>query len=59
MSGRRAEGIAKRRVKGSVKEAIGKVTGDAKLEAEGRTEKVRPNLKKRKANASLRHRTGG
>ena len=31
---------AARQVKGSIKEAIGKVTGDAKLQAEGATEKV-------------------
>jgi uncharacterized protein YjbJ (UPF0337 family) len=34
----RIEGAAKK-VKGSVKEAIGKVTGDAKTEAEGNAEK--------------------
>jgi uncharacterized protein YjbJ (UPF0337 family) len=35
----RIEGAA-RQAKGSVKEAIGKVTGDAKIEAEGKAEKV-------------------
>jgi len=35
----RVEGIA-RQVKGTVKEAAGKVTGDAKLEAEGKADKV-------------------
>jgi uncharacterized protein YjbJ (UPF0337 family) len=32
---------AARRVKGSIKEAIGKLTGDAKTEAEGAAEKAR------------------
>jgi uncharacterized protein YjbJ (UPF0337 family) len=31
---------AARQVKGSIKEAIGKVTGDAKLQAEGAADKV-------------------
>jgi uncharacterized protein YjbJ (UPF0337 family) len=35
----RLEGIAKQ-VKGSVKEAIGKVTGDTKTQAEGAAEKT-------------------
>ena len=35
----RIEGVAKQ-AKGSVKEALGKVTGDAKLEGEGKAEKV-------------------
>lgn len=35
----RIEGAAKQ-AKGSVKEAIGKVTGDAKLESQGKTDKV-------------------
>lgn len=35
----RVEGIAKQ-VKGSVKEAAGKVVGDAKLEAEGKADKM-------------------
>jgi uncharacterized protein YjbJ (UPF0337 family) len=35
----RAEGIG-HQVKGAVKEAAGKVTGDAKLEAEGKGEKA-------------------
>lgn len=29
-----------RQAKGSVKEAVGKVTGDAKLKAEGRADKI-------------------
>ena len=35
----RIEGIAKE-AKGSIKEAAGKVTGDAKLQAEGKADKV-------------------
>jgi uncharacterized protein YjbJ (UPF0337 family) len=35
----RIEGSAKQ-AKGAVKEVIGKVTGDAKLEAEGKSDKV-------------------
>jgi len=35
----RIEGSA-RQAKGAVKEVIGKVTGDAKLEAEGKSDKV-------------------
>jgi len=35
----RIEGVT-RQAKGAVKEAIGKVTGDAKLEAEGKTDKA-------------------
>jgi uncharacterized protein YjbJ (UPF0337 family) len=35
----RIEGAAKQ-VKGSVKEAAGKITGDAKLKAEGKADKV-------------------
>jgi uncharacterized protein YjbJ (UPF0337 family) len=39
MNGDSAKGNLKQ-VKGSVKEALGKVTGNEKLEAEGATEKV-------------------
>ena len=39
MDNDRAEGIGKK-VTGSVKEAIGKVTGDTKLQAEGKTDKA-------------------
>jgi uncharacterized protein YjbJ (UPF0337 family) len=35
----RIEGVAKQ-AKGNIKEAAGKVTGDAKLEAEGKSDKV-------------------
>ena len=35
----RAEGIGKQ-VKGSIKEAIGKVTGDSETQAEGSAEKI-------------------
>jgi uncharacterized protein YjbJ (UPF0337 family) len=35
----RVEGVAKQ-MKGGVKEAAGKLTGDAKLEAEGKADKV-------------------
>ncbi len=35
----RIEGVA-RQVKGALKEAVGKVFGDAKLEADGKAEKV-------------------
>ena len=35
----RIEGVGKK-VTGSVKEAIGKVTGDAKLQAEGKADKM-------------------
>jgi uncharacterized protein YjbJ (UPF0337 family) len=35
----RIEGVA-HQVKGSIKEAIGKVTGDTKTEAEGKVEKT-------------------
>ena len=35
----RIEGSAKQ-AKGAVKEVVGKVTGDAKLEAEGKSDKV-------------------
>lgn len=35
----RSEGIGKK-ITGSVKEAIGKVTGDTKLQAEGKAEKT-------------------
>lgn len=38
MDKNRVEGIAKQ-VKGSVKEAIGKVTGDTRIQAEGIAEK--------------------
>ncbi len=34
----RIEGIA-RQVKGNIKEGIGKITGDAKMEAEGKADK--------------------
>jgi uncharacterized protein YjbJ (UPF0337 family) len=33
------------KVKGQVKEAAGRVTGDRRLEAEGRADKTRANLK--------------
>ena len=33
------------KVKGQVKEAAGRATGDQRLEAEGRTDKTRANLK--------------
>ena len=39
MDKERVDGIGKK-VTGSVKEAIGKVTGDAKLEAEGTAQKT-------------------
>ncbi len=35
----RIEGVAKK-VSGTVKDAVGKVTGDAKLQAEGKAEKA-------------------
>lgn len=35
----RIDGVAKQ-AKGSIKEAVGKVTGDAKTEAEGKAEKA-------------------
>ena len=35
----RIDGVAKQ-AKGSIKEAVGKVTGDAKTEAEGKAEKT-------------------
>ena len=35
----RIEGVAKQ-AKGSIKEAVGKITGDAKTEAEGQAEKA-------------------
>lgn len=38
MDSDRVEGIA-HKVKGAVKEAVGKVTGDAKTQAEGKAEK--------------------
>jgi uncharacterized protein YjbJ (UPF0337 family) len=37
------------RAKGSVKEAVGKATGDAKLEVEGRNEKPRAKFRMRLA----------
>ena len=40
-----AEGLAAR-VAGSLKEAIGKVTGDTRLEAEGSAQKVKSKVKK-------------
>ena len=36
---------AAQKVKGQVKEAAGRVTGDRRLEAEGRSDKTRANLK--------------
>ena len=36
---------AAQQAKGSVKEVAGKVTGDAKLEAEGKTDKVAGKIK--------------
>ena len=36
---------ATQKVKGQVKEAAGRATGDRRLEAEGRTDKTRANLK--------------
>jgi uncharacterized protein YjbJ (UPF0337 family) len=36
---------AAQKVKGQVKEAAGRATGDQRLEAEGRTDKTRANLK--------------
>jgi len=36
---------AAQKTKGQVKEAAGRVTGDRRLEAEGRTDKTRANLK--------------
>ena len=39
-----AEGLAAR-VAGSLKEAIGKVTGDTRLEAEGSAQKAKGNAK--------------
>ena len=36
---------ATQKVKGQVKEAAGRVTGDPRLEAEGRSDKTRANLK--------------
>ena len=39
----RVEGSAKR-VKGAIKETIGKVVGDAKLEAEGKADKTEGKL---------------
>jgi uncharacterized protein YjbJ (UPF0337 family) len=36
---------AAQKVKGQFKEAAGRVTGDERLEAEGRTDKTRANLK--------------
>jgi uncharacterized protein YjbJ (UPF0337 family) len=36
---------AAHKVKGQVKEAAGRVTGDRRLEAEGRSDKTRANLK--------------
>jgi uncharacterized protein YjbJ (UPF0337 family) len=36
---------AAQKVKGQVKEAAGRVTGDERLEAEGRTDKTKANLK--------------
>ena len=35
----RVEGVA-HQAKGAIKEAVGKVTGDAKIEAEGKAEKA-------------------
>ena len=36
---------AAQKAKGQVKEAAGRVTGDERLEAEGRTDKTKANLK--------------
>jgi uncharacterized protein YjbJ (UPF0337 family) len=36
---------ATRKVKGQLKEAAGRVTGDERLEAEGRADKTKANLK--------------
>jgi uncharacterized protein YjbJ (UPF0337 family) len=36
---------AAQKVKGQLKEAAGRVTGDERLEAEGRTDKTKANLK--------------
>ena len=36
---------AAQKAKGQVKQAAGRVTGDRRLEAEGRTDKTRANLK--------------
>jgi uncharacterized protein YjbJ (UPF0337 family) len=36
---------AAQKVKGQFKEAAGRVTGDERLEAEGRTDKTKANLK--------------
>ena len=36
---------AAQKVKGQVKEAAGRVTGDERLEAEGRSDKTKANLK--------------
>jgi uncharacterized protein YjbJ (UPF0337 family) len=33
------------KVKGSVKEGVGKITGDAKTEAEGKTDRAKGHLK--------------
>ncbi len=33
------------KIKGSIKEAVGKVTGNERLEAEGKTDKVKGNIK--------------
>jgi uncharacterized protein YjbJ (UPF0337 family) len=33
------------KIKGSVKEAVGKVTGDRKTEAEGKTDKAKGHIK--------------
>ncbi|MGD0106850.1 MAG: CsbD family protein [Rhodopila sp.] len=38
MDSDRIEGVA-HRIKGAVKEVVGKLTGDAKIEAEGKAEK--------------------
>jgi len=39
MDSDRIEGVA-HRIKGAVKEVVGKITGDAKIEAEGKAEKA-------------------
>jgi len=44
-AGRNKTRNAAQKVKGQVKEAAGRVTGDRGLEAEGRADKTRANLK--------------
>ncbi len=40
------------KVKGAVKEAVGKVTGDKRTEAEGKTDQVKGSVKNATDNAS-------